>query len=142
MQRPEREIDELWSYVGHKGQVVWVWTALERQSRRLVGLAVGDRSAATCRALWQSLPADYRKRAICSTDEYAVYRTVLPAARHRPSPKGSGALSLVDRFHLTLRNWCANLARKTLAISQSVALHATRIRMTINRYNRDHLGLW
>jgi insertion element IS1 protein InsB len=43
--------------------------ALERQTRKVVGLAFGDRSAETCRALWQSLPADYRKRAIIYTDE-------------------------------------------------------------------------
>jgi insertion element IS1 protein InsB len=142
LQRPELEIDEMWSYVGHNGQVVWVWTALERHSRRLVGLAVGDRSEATCRALWASLPADYRKRAICYTDEYEVYRKVLPAARHRPSPKGSGATSLLDRCHLTLRNWCANLTRKTLAVSQLVSLHATRIRMVVDHYNSLHVGLW
>jgi insertion element IS1 protein InsB len=142
VQRPELEIDELWSYVSSKEQEVWVWTALERHSRRLVGLAVGDRSEATCRELWASLPADYRKRAICFTDEYVVYANVIPAARHRPSPKGSGALSHVDRFHLTLRNWCANLTRKTLAISQRTSLHATRIRMVVDRYNTAHAGLW
>jgi IS1 family transposase len=36
LERPELEIDAMWSYVGHKGQVVWVWTALERHSRRLL----------------------------------------------------------------------------------------------------------
>ena len=38
-----------------------VWIALERQSRKVVGLASLDRSAETCRELWQSLPPDYRK---------------------------------------------------------------------------------
>jgi IS1 family transposase len=82
-------IDELWSYVSSKAEEVWVWTALERHSRLLVGLAVGDRSEATCRQLWASLPAGYRKRAICFTGEYVVYANVIPAARHRPSPKGA-----------------------------------------------------
>lgn len=135
-------MDELWSYVARKGQVVWVWVALERVSRRIVGLAFGDRSADTCCRLWQSLPADYRKRAICYTDEYEPYNLVLPSKRHRAMPKGSGATSLIERFNLTLRNWCANLNRKTLAISQSVALHCTRIRLVINHYNSLHAGLW
>jgi transposase len=30
------------------------------------------------------LPADYRKRGIFYTDEYFIYRQVLPATRHRP----------------------------------------------------------
>jgi insertion element IS1 protein InsB len=141
-QRPELELDELWSYVTSKGQEVWVWIALERQSRRIVGLAFGDRSADTCQKLWHSLPADYRRRAICYTDGYAPYKLVLPSKRHRPMPKASGATSLIERFNLTLRNWCANLTRKTLAVSQSIPLHCTRIRMVINYYNSLHAGLW
>lgn len=125
-----------------KGQVVWVWIALERHSRRIVGLAFGHRSADTCRQLWQSLPADYRKRAICYTDEYAPYRLVLPSTRYRPMRRGLGATRLIARFNLTLRNWCANLTRKTLAVSQSVAFHCTLIRMVINHYNSLHAGLW
>jgi IS1 family transposase len=57
-------------------------------------------------------------------------------------PKGCGATSLIERFNLTLRNWCANLNRKPLAISQSVALHCTRVRLVINHYNLLHAGLW
>jgi IS1 family transposase len=98
--RPEIEIDEPWSYVGKKSQVVWHWVAVERATKRVVGWAVGDRSAATCRKLWASLPADYRKRGIFYTDAYFIYRQVLPASRHRPRPKGHGATSQVDRAHM------------------------------------------
>jgi IS1 family transposase len=94
--RPEIEIDEQWSYVGNKGDVVWHWVAVERSTKRVVGWTVGDRSAATCRQLWESLPADYRKRGIFYTDEYFVYRQVLPASRRRPRPKGYGATSQAD----------------------------------------------
>jgi insertion element IS1 protein InsB len=56
MGRPEIEIDEQWSYVGSRQQQVWTWTAVERGSCRVVGFAVGERSEAACRELWQSLP--------------------------------------------------------------------------------------
>ena len=42
-QRPILEIDEQWSFVDNKGQEIWIWIALERQTRRIVGLAFGDR---------------------------------------------------------------------------------------------------
>jgi insertion element IS1 protein InsB len=132
----------VWSYVQHKGQKLWIWLALERHSRRIVGFAVGDRSAETCRELWNSLPADYRKRAICYTDGYDPYHQVIPSKRHRPTLKGSGATSLIERFNLTLRNWCVNLNRKTLAVSQSIPLHRIRIRLVLNHYNSLHAGLW
>ena len=42
-ERPILELDELWSFVGSKKQKVWIWLALERQTRRIVGLAFGGR---------------------------------------------------------------------------------------------------
>lgn len=134
-ERPVLEMDELWSFVGDKGIEVWVWIALERHTRKIVGLAFGDRSAATCRLLWQSLPPDYRKRAIIYTDEWDAYKAVLPSKRHRPVPKGSGQTNHIERLNNTLRQWCANLVRKTLSFSRSLLLHQTRIRLVIDHCN-------
>ena len=44
------QMDELWSFVNDKGNKQWVWLALDAQTRELVGVHVGDRSAATTRA--------------------------------------------------------------------------------------------
>ncbi len=135
------ECDELWSFVGAKDNDVWVWLAYERQTGRIVGYALGDRSADTCRRLWHSLPADYRKRAIIYTDEYESYASVFPATRHRPVPKESGETNHIERFNNTLRQWCANLVRKTLSFSRSVQLLETRIRMVIDHYNRMYASV-
>jgi insertion element IS1 protein InsB len=142
MGRPEIEIDEQWSYIGSRQQEVWTWTAVERGSGRVVGFVVGDRSAATCRALWESLPADYRKRGIFYTDEYTVYQQVLPPTRHRPAPAKSGNLSWCDSLHAVLRQGCANLVRKTRSFSRDLQLHTTRIRMVVDRHNAARAGLW
>jgi insertion element IS1 protein InsB len=142
MGRPEIEIDEQWSYVGSRQQQVWTWTAVERGSGRVIGLAIGERSVATCRALWQSLPADYRKRGIFYTDEYDIYRKVLPPTRHRPAPAKTGNLSWCDSLHAILRQRCANLVRKTRSFSRDLHLHATRIRLVIDLRNAECAGLW
>jgi IS1 family transposase len=136
-ERPILEIDELWSFVAHKGEQVWIWIALERQTRRIVGFAVGDRSEDTCRQLWASLPPDYRKRAICYSDFYAVYKNVIPSKRHRPLGKETGETAHVERFNNTLRQRCANLVRKTLSFSRDKLLHEARIRLFIDHYNRQ-----
>ncbi len=39
------EIDEIWSFVRRKGKQAWVWIALSFQSRQVVAMVVGDRSA-------------------------------------------------------------------------------------------------
>ena len=47
------ELDELWSFVGHKRRKVWLWLAIERARRHIVG---GRRGEAPLRQRWQSLP--------------------------------------------------------------------------------------
>ncbi len=50
------ECDELWSFSGHKGNQQWVWLALDRQTRRIVGCHVSHRDESGAKALWVSLP--------------------------------------------------------------------------------------
>ncbi|MBD1929998.1 hypothetical protein H6F74_27775 [Trichocoleus sp. FACHB-90] len=58
------QMDELWSFVDHKGQKQWVWLALDAQTREMVGVHIGDRSATSAQALWQSMPPIYRQCAV------------------------------------------------------------------------------
>lgn len=134
-ERPILELDELWSYVASKAQKIWIWLALERQTRRIVGIAFGDRSDATCRAMWQSLPPDYRKRALLYSDYWASYANVLPSKRLHQVGKDSGETAHIERFNNTLRQRCANLVRKTLSFSKDRTEHERRIRLFIDHSN-------
>ena len=58
------QMDELWSFVNHKGEKQWVWLALDAQTREIVGVHIGDRSATSAQALWQSMPPIYRQCAV------------------------------------------------------------------------------
>ena len=129
------EADEIWSYVGRKSEPVYIWLSLERQTRRIVGIAFGDRSAATCRELWESLPPDYRKRAVIYTDFWESYADVLPSKRHRAVGKETGQTAHIERFNNTLRQHCASLVRKTLSFSRDKIFHEKRIRNFIDFYN-------
>ena len=116
---------------------VWIWLALERETRRIVGLAFGDRSEKTCIDLWKSFPPDYRKRALLYTDFWECYKAVLPSKRHRAVGKESGETSHIERFNNTLRQRCSNLVRKTLSFSKSQLFHEIRIKTFINHYNQQ-----
>ncbi|MEZ4525585.1 MAG: IS1 family transposase [Desulfobacterales bacterium] len=100
-------MDETWSCVRKKSDQVRIWPAPERQTRRIAGAALGDRSAETCRDLSESLPAD------CRTDRPESHAAVLPPERHRASGKGSGGTSHIERLNCTLRQRCPNPVRKT-----------------------------
>jgi hypothetical protein len=80
----------LWSFVGCKARVRWLWIALCRRTRQVVGYVFGDRSEATCRRLWKKIPEGYRE-ALCYTDFWEAYRNVVPEEQHEPVGKDSGS---------------------------------------------------
>lgn len=43
--RPILGMDEIWSFGGTKAHEVWIWVAIDRATRRIAGLAFGDRRA-------------------------------------------------------------------------------------------------
>ena len=44
------QMDQLWSFVGNKGNKQWVWLALDAQTREIVGVHIGNRSAGSAQA--------------------------------------------------------------------------------------------
>ena len=135
-ERPIIEMDEVWSFVGSKAYKVWIWLAINRDTRQIVGVAFGDRGDKTCLELWQSLPPDYRKRAVIYTDYWESYANILPSKRHRAVGKESGETAHIERFNNTLRQMCPVMVRKTLSFSKNMAMHEKRVRIFINSYNR------
>ncbi len=62
------ECDEPWSFSGHGGDQQWVWLALDREMREIVGCHVGRRDASGVKAFWASWPPVYRQCVVCYTD--------------------------------------------------------------------------
>lgn len=131
---PVLELDELWSFVLKKARKRWIWIALCRQTRQVVAYVVGDRSAKTCRRLWQALPEPYR-HVHCYMDFWEAYSQVLPEAQHTAVGKESGQTAHVERWNLTLRQRLARFVRRTLSFSKSEKMHEACLRLFIHRYN-------
>ena len=129
------ECDELWSFVGKKGNKQWVWLAMDRDSREIVGVYIGDRSRESAQALWHSLPAVYRQCAVSYTDFWEAYETVIPANRHRPVGKETGKTNHIERFNGTLRQRISRLVRKTLSFSKKLENHIGAIWYFVHHYN-------
>lgn len=128
------ELDEMWSFVPRRANKRWVWVALCRATRQVVACVIGDRSEATCRKLWERVPAAYR-RAHCFSDFWEAYRLVIPAAQHTPVGKQSGETAHVERWNNTLRQRLGRFVRKTLSFSKSEAMHEMCLRLFLHSYN-------
>jgi IS1 family transposase len=127
------ECDELWSFVGNKGNKQWVWLALDRETREIVGVYVGkrDRTGAH-QALWDSLSP---MCAVSYTDFWTAYGQVFPANRHRAIGKESGQTNHIERFNNTPRQRVSRLVRKTLSFSKKLNNHIGAIWLFIHHYH-------
>jgi len=128
------ELDELWSFVGHKAQKRWLWVALCRRTRQVVAYVIGDRSGRTCRKLWQRIPVAYR-RCRSYSDFWHAYEQLLSTGRHHLVDKQSGQTAHVERWNCTLRQRLARYVRKTLSFSKSDKFHHLVTKWFIFHYN-------
>ena len=129
------ECDEMWTFGGSKGNKQWIWLALDRDSREIVGVYVGDRHRKGARQLWQSLPPTYRQCAVCYSDFWEAYEQVIPSKRHRAVGKDTGTTNQIERFNCTFRQRVSRLVRKTLSFSKKLDNHIGAIWYFIHYYN-------
>lgn len=136
------ELDEIWSFVLIKVAKYWLWIALCRRTRQIVAFVLGDRSADTCRQLWNKLPEAYR--ACQSFSDFGeADQKVFPKETHRRVGKESGQTNHVERWNCTLRQKLARYVRKTLSFSKAAYMHHLLTRWFIVEYNlaiaRNHV---
>ena len=129
------EADEMWSFVGSKREVWWIWVALDAETRQVVAMVAGDRSESTARCLWEALPDGYAAEATVFSDFWAAYAAVIPESQHTPCGKGAGKTCHVERFWCTVRQRCARFVRKTLSFSRCHWNHTGALWYFIRHYN-------
>ena len=133
------QCDEMWSFVGNKGNKQWIWLALDVETREIIGVHIGDRSQQGSKKLWDSLPSVYRQCAVAYTDFWRAYALVFPAQRHKAVGKESGKTNYIERFNCTMRQRVSRLVRKTLSFSKKLENHIGAIWFFIHHYNSSLL---
>ena len=129
------ECDEMWSFVFSKAIKVYIWLAIDRTTREIIGCYLGDRSRQSAKKLWASLPGVYRQCAVTYTDFWEAYKTVIPSKRHRAVGKESGQTNHIERLNNTFRQRISRLVRKSLSFSKKMDNHIGAIWYFIHDYN-------
>ncbi len=129
------QCDEMWSFVGFKGNKQWIWLAIDILTKEIVGVYIGKRDETGAIGLWESLPAVYRQCAVSYTDFWSAYQIVFPTKRHKSVSKNSGKTNYIERFNNTLRQRVSRLVRKTLSFSKKLSNHIGAIWYFIHEYN-------
>ena len=117
------ECDELWSSVNRKKNEVYIWLAIDRKSRKIVGCFIGDRTRKSARKLWASLPEIYQQYAFAYTYFLQAYKTVIPPKRHRAVGKETGLTNHIERLNNTFRQRVSGLVRESLSFSKKLHNH-------------------
>jgi insertion element IS1 protein InsB len=129
------QCDGMWPFVGKCDDKQWIWLALDRYTREIVGVHMGEISADSAQSLWDSLPTIYQQHAISYTDYWEAYQAVFPKNRHHAVGKESAKTNYIERFDCTLRQRVSRWVRKTLPFSKKIENHVGAIYYFIHHYN-------
>ena len=125
----EVEVDEMWSFVGRKGEQRWLWQALDHRTGTVLAYVFGkrqDRAFLELKALLE--PFGIRRY---YTDGWGAYQRHLAPEMHEVGKRNTQQL---ERKHLTLRTRIKRLVRKTICFSKSSQMHDIVIGLFINRF--------
>ena len=101
---------------------LWLWTAVSRKVRQVLGFAFGQRDRATLALCWSDVPADYQHKPVV-TDGYPTYPTFFPPEQHRAIDKASGQIgetSIVESLNTKWRQRQSGLARRSCGVSRRI----------------------
>jgi insertion element IS1 protein InsB len=125
----DAELDEMWSYVRHKGNQRWLWHAIDHATGKVLAYAFGDRKDAVFLELKELLEPFGITRFY--TDGLGAYERHLPPDQHVVGKRNT---QKIERKHLTLRTRIKRLARKTICFSKLEKMHDIVIGLFVNRY--------
>jgi IS1 family transposase len=125
----EAEMDEMWSFVGNKGNPRWLWHAIDHYSGKVLAYVFGRRKDEVFLRLKALLEPFGLTRYY--TDYWGAYTRHLDPDEHCP---GKRHTQKIERKHLTLWTRIKRLARKTICFSKTTQMHDIVIGLFVNRY--------
>src|SRR5215813_12415152 len=125
----EAEMDEMWSFVRHKGHPRWLWHAIDHHTGKVLASVFGCRKDEVFLQLKALLEPFGLTR--YSTDYWGAYTRHLDPDVHSPGKRNT---QKIERKHLTLRTRIKRLVRKTICFSKTTQMHDIVLGLFVNRY--------
>jgi IS1 family transposase/transposase-like protein len=126
----ELEIDEMWSFVGKKGNPCWLWYGFDASRQKVVCWHLGRRTDESCKRLLEKLSGCQVMR-YC-TDELESYQKFLPPAQHWIGKEGT---QRIERNNLNFRTHLKRLQRETICFSKADDMHYAVTKLYIRHLN-------
>jgi len=114
----------MWSFVNSKNNQIYIWLAIDRNTRQIVGCFICDTTRKSARKLWDSLPEVYQQNAIAYTDFWQAYKTVILLNNHRAVVKETGLTNHIERLNNTFASRLYGSNRIFYHDSQTLSRHS------------------
>jgi len=125
----EAEADEMWSFVGKKGNRRWLWHAIDHKTGEVLAHTFGDHRDDVFLRLKRLLEPFGTVKFY--TDDWGAYERNLDPRNHEIGKRNT---QKIERKHLTLRTGIKRLARKTICFSKLERMHDIVIGLFINTH--------
>ncbi|WP_071841671.1 IS1 family transposase [Fluviicola taffensis] len=111
------QVDELFTYVGHKKNRVCVAYSIEESTGNVIDIVVGRRNKTNLRKVISTLVLAEASQ--ITTDKLNIYKELIPSTVHSTKHRG---INKIERKNLTLRTHLKRLNRRTICYSKSIKM--------------------
>jgi len=126
------QIDELWSFVKEKGKKVWIFYAYAPETKEILALTMGKRSAKQIRNLLQQLRTlDIEIDFFC-TDDFKGFKKALHRHQHLI---GKAFTKNIEGVNTLIRSKIARLHRRTTKFSKKLKYHWYLLKIFVFYFN-------
>ena len=136
--RPKRrryrkvQVDELWSFVNEKGRKVWIFYVYAPETREILALTMGKRSARQVRNLLKQLRVLGVEIDFFCTDEFKGFKKVFLHHRHII---GKEFTKNIEGINTLIRSKIARLHRRTTKFSKKLKYHWYLLKIFVFYFN-------
>jgi insertion element IS1 protein InsB len=113
----EYEVDEMRTYIKHKGNLIWIVYALEKKSKEVVCFNIGKRTNKTLNYVLESLKLSKAKKIF--TDKLSNYKYLIAKKVHSTRLFGTNH---IERKNLSIRTHLKRLNRRTICYSKCLVV--------------------
>lgn len=108
------EIDELWTFIQHKKNPIWICYAIERTTKTVINIAIGKKTKKQLQKVVEKVLLLHPITIF--TDKLRTYKKLIPASIHKQFKYKTNT---IERYNLTLRTHIKRLTRRTICFSKA-----------------------
>jgi len=132
----EIECDEMWHYLQKKDKKCWIWVAICRVTKLIIGFFTGGRGKRTGRKFYNQIKPFVTPQTKLYTDYWEAYTDFIPSEQHIQSKKETYT---VEGYNTSFRDDLQRLTRKTRAYSKKQANLDASLYLYIASHNEKQL---